>query len=950
MFNFQEVERLSTKLGLSIFQIIRKFGQYGIHSFVFEEDSLDALFKRNEIKKIGFDEPLYRGVLKSHFTNLYSKNLILLKRLQKAYAWHRPETFSQLSSTADGGYILQVLGSGKEFESEKLFGFSREYIKSIQKTGASVVLCLPRDFSNRQKILDFLARVHDLKNIESFFFRNDLTIKEKDETLLQKGLSRIGRSFSLIEFRPQSGVKNFYLGFPEKVNRAHCITPEEMNIYSSKKIKNRWSRAFKERKIQFGEIRLFFKYQEKEKDNLFEINDKYLKGVSNELRRLNFNLKKSLSKPRLPWTADKNKIWRQLFFIWLSGIATLACIHLLFPLTFEILVLYIFSFLSLFLLSLCKNPDYFKIPYSLLLTISGPLLAIYSLNFYKNKNFLLRILCFIFPTFLFSLIISALFSEPVYWLKLKQFRGVKISFLLPLFFLAYMQRQVFWNKVREFLKNPLEPQKLTFLSVGLIFVIYYLIRSGNYQSFGPSLMEEKFRDLLEWILYARPRTKEFLIGYPALFTFLYLCHVKKASLENSFFLPLFMLLGQISFINSFCHFHTPINITLLRCMNGILLGAIVSILWITFFELVDIQKEYFNTSKKNIFLLGYFGMGNLGDNLILSGLINRFGQQNARFFSPAPNIPELFVSKGEVLSIPRFHPIKLVLAILSCQDLIVGGGGIFQDRSSSLSFYYYICITFLADLFGLKMYHYGQSFSPLKNVLHEKLLYWVLKENQVIECRDLTSKKYLTNIGIPEASIKVTNDLAFFSPIVSQIPERKEDTLIVVIRPFMENAWLEPLLNFLHTLEYEFKIKFLSFHPYFDEDLNNNLKKQGFEVVSYHEGEEKEFLAQFGEASYLIGMRLHSLILAMQMGIPFIALSYDEKIDGILQDHGYDLFYDLKGGIPKIEELNSLMEKCIKYRHKISLKLQQATWEERKITQNSDKKVNLINPLKKSMI
>ena len=46
----------------------------------------------------------------------------------------------------------------------------------------------------------------------------------------------------------------------------------------------------------------------------------------------------------------------------------------------------------------------------------------------------------------------------------------------------------------------------------------------------------------------------------------------------------------------------------------------------------------------------------------------------------------------------------------------------------------------------------------------------------------------------------------------------------------------------------------------------------------------EQFLALMGNFSLLIGMRLHALIFAAVMEVPFIALSYDPKIDGFVKE------------------------------------------------------------------
>jgi predicted lysophospholipase L1 biosynthesis ABC-type transport system permease subunit len=99
-------------------------------------------------------------------------------------------------------------------------------------------------------------------------------------------------------------------------------------------------------------------------------------------------------------------------------------------------------------------------------------------------------------------------------------------------------------------------------------------------------IEKIFRDILENILYIRPRTKEFLIGYP--FLFLAAARYLRGEKKWLWFLAALGAIAPISVFNAFSHIHTPIMVSMIRTVNGLVLGIIFG--WIV----VAIANRFYN--------------------------------------------------------------------------------------------------------------------------------------------------------------------------------------------------------------------------------------------------------------------------------------------------------------------------------------------------------------------
>jgi len=185
-------------------------------------------------------------------------------------------------------------------------------------------------------------------------------------------------------------------------------------------------------------------------------------------------------------------------------------------------------------------------------------------------------LSIIVVSILSGIAISGLLSTKEFMLGVEQFRGIKLALTLPIiitFILLYKY------DLKNLLKEPLLIGQFIFFIIILSVLVFYITRSGN-SGIMPSI-EENFRSFLEKIFFVRPRLKEFLIGHPFMLLSLYL-----KNLNKNIWKPLFIvgLIGQTSVINTFCHIHSPLYVSLVRTFNGIWIGLILGIILIVIYK------------------------------------------------------------------------------------------------------------------------------------------------------------------------------------------------------------------------------------------------------------------------------------------------------------------------------------------------------------------------------
>ena len=132
--------------------------------------------------------------------------------------------------------------------------------------------------------------------------------------------------------------------------------------------------------------------------------------------------------------------------------------------------------------------------------------------------------------------------------------------------------QGFIDQFRLLLDMPVKVKTLLVLFGVLVAGVIFVARSGHTMGLPVSATELKFRAFLEQAMYARPRSKELLIGHPA-FMLAVLAWFKKWPTMLLFMLVLVATIGQGSMVETFAHMRTPIFMSFVRGIGGIVLGA-----------------------------------------------------------------------------------------------------------------------------------------------------------------------------------------------------------------------------------------------------------------------------------------------------------------------------------------------------------------------------------------
>jgi hypothetical protein len=183
-----------------------------------------------------------------------------------------------------------------------------------------------------------------------------------------------------------------------------------------------------------------------------------------------------------------------------------------------------------------------------------------------------------------ALVVVGIMSSPLAMEEIERFRGVRAVLALPplIALVLYIFDRRFGSGV-ERPKDVLLSPVLTYqLLAGIAIVAggaLLIMRSGNDSDISPSQFELAVRHVLTNVLSVRPRFKEFLIGVPCIMLVPTLLAAHRRAIGWLLAMGIGVGIGDV--VDTFCHLHTPIGISLLRVFLGLVVGTAIgaAIVW-----------------------------------------------------------------------------------------------------------------------------------------------------------------------------------------------------------------------------------------------------------------------------------------------------------------------------------------------------------------------------------
>jgi hypothetical protein len=616
--DYEGLLRLSEMTGTPIDEVFRQAKESGITSLAVYETTFKKLNVNGKTTAVSGSSLL---------TNYYSGAMVdpewralvengTVKGSMIYITGHDAQTFKEVTEdlyrrlghdrvrelTVGGKTVLEVNDYYEEFLKANI-GMPTDEMKLVNEAGF-YVMARPSNYAKCSKddVDAVFKRLEGIK-VSNMTFSGKECLGSPDEVnyvveKLQERDITLGmiEGVTQLQFYPQNGLLEIAKAMDYKAARLYGIGPDEMAKMQIQQAVDRWSNTDPERNIRIDLLRIF----EKPQGNmtLLETNMKYFSETRDMLERSGYKIGPAgIFEPFYPSSLLRAVV--------MMGVAAA-------------IVLY----LSLIAPSV-KEKYLYMLLAVLVIGMAGPVLmghgnkirviaALASANFFPAiaviwqldriraakadvKASLLKII----PTAMLALFASGIISyagaaylsaslaDTEYLLEVNIFRGIKLTFVLPLVLvaIAFLQRFDIFdgkmddtdgviNQLKKILDMPVKIKTLLGLGFVLIAGIVFVARSGHTSGMPVAGAELKFRAFLEHLMWARPRSKELLIGHPG-FMLAALAWWRQWPTMILFVLVIVATIGQGSMVETFAHMRTPIYMSFVRGLGGIGLGAII---------------------------------------------------------------------------------------------------------------------------------------------------------------------------------------------------------------------------------------------------------------------------------------------------------------------------------------------------------------------------------------
>jgi len=307
------------------------------------------------------------------------------------------------------------------------------------------------------------------------------------------------------------------------------------------------------------------------------------------------------------------------------------------------------------------------------------------------------------------------------------------------------------------------------------------------------------------------------------------------------------------------------------------------------------------TATKRIVALGWYGAGNLGDEMLLRQVVRWAAESGASV--TAVSIDPVYTRRIHGIDAVDYFDYAAIATELRGSDLLVfGGGGIFQTHNpfsvpglfaqvwNDISSYARIGL--MARQLGVPCVMLGQGVGPLGNPDALEVVKVMFEDALRVSVRDERSLDWLARSGVDRTVVVAPDPVWAWGAMQARtVCENGMRVLGIAIRPWAAAAgWEDHLVAALREIVAAGGVRLLWLpcqsndvpgravsDASFIRDLAGRLEGLCEQEVVMAEGPEA-WLGALARCDALLAMRLHAQVLALLAGTPVLCIEYDEKM------------------------------------------------------------------------
>lgn len=278
---------------------------------------------------------------------------------------------------------------------------------------------------------------------------------------------------------------------------------------------------------------------------------------------------------------------------------------------------------------------------------------------------------------------------------------------------------------------------------------------------------------------------------------------------------------------------------------------------------------------KKITVCGYYGRGNLGDEMILEAI--------------ARVTPKIRTLRGK-------NMLHLLSDMLGADVFVFGGGSLLQNATSNASLFYYLALIFASRPLCRRRVMLANGMGPINDSFFsqdflKKMIKDAVDSFDIISVRDGCSQKYLQEL-LPVREILLVPDpaLLLIEPKINQRLRKTGRFLYIPCASGLKRARIDERSVVKALREAERELGLAAFFAVMNENEDAELARRLSKALGGRRicapKSASELRKALSEAEITICQRFHGALFSSALGVPTLCVSDDPKMMALCEDFG----------------------------------------------------------------